>query len=400
MRRRDVMAGLGVLATQKAVAAPMPWLSPDLPDGTRAIARMVRPPGKQGLIQLTDRPPNLETPIQALNAAITPTEQFFVRYHHANIPEEKTFDNWSLEIGGDAAERPARLTMRQLEDLPQTDVTAICLCAGNRRGLVQPHVPGVQWGHGAMGCATWHGPRLRDVLAKAGVKPDAVEIWFEGADTATLPNTPAFHKSLPLAKAIANETIVATTMNGGPLPLLNGYPVRLVVPGWTGTYWMKHLTRITISRVPLENFWMKTAYRVPAGLFPFGSPFPSQDRAANVPVTDIAVNSLISWPIDGDEVERSGFKARGLAWDNGRGIRRVDVSLDDGKNWQSALLDRELGPYAFRTWSLDTGPLPRGTVSLRVRAINNGRDAQPDTYVTNPSGYHNNSPHRSTVKVV
>ena len=99
-------------------------------DGTRAIARMVRPPGKQGLIQLTDRPPNLETPIQALNAAITPTEQFFVRYHHANIPEEKTFDNWSLEIGGDAAERPARLTMRQLEDLPQTDVTAICLVTG------------------------------------------------------------------------------------------------------------------------------------------------------------------------------------------------------------------------------------------------------------------------------
>ncbi len=400
MRRRDIVAGLSAFAVREATAAPMPWLSPDLPDGTRAEARMVQPVGKKGLIQLTDRPPNLETPIQALDSAITPTDRFFVRYHHAGVPEAKAFDSWSLEIRGDAAERSVKLTRRQIDDLRQTEITAVCLCAGNRRGLVQPHVPGVQWGHGAMGCATWHGPRLRDVLAVAGVKPEAVEIWFEGADETTLPTTPAFHKSLPVAKAMAAETILATTMNGAPLPLLNGFPVRLIVPGWTGTYWMKHLTRISISAVPLENFWMKTAYRVPAGLFPVSSPFPTQDRPANVPVTDIAVNSMISSPIHGDEVERSGFRIRGLAWDNGNGVRRVDVSLDDGKNWQSALLDREVGPYAFRTWSLETGALPRGPVSLRVKATSNAGDTQPDTYRPNPSGYHNNVPQRTTVRVV
>lgn len=400
IRRRDVLLGAGLLSGREASAAAMPWLSPDLPDGTRAIARLAQFPGKQPLIQLTDRPPNLETPIQALRTAITPNDQFFVRYHLSNIPDARAFDNWTLEIGGDAAERPVKLTARDLADLPHTEVTAVCQCAGNRRGLVQPHVPGVQWGHGAMGCATWHGPRLRDVLARAGVKPDAVEIWLAGADSPLLNGTPPFHKSLPLAKALANETIVATSMNGSPLPLLNGYPARVVVPGWTATYWIKHLTRLTISAKPIDNFWMKKAYRVPAGLFPVEMPFPTQEESATWPITEIVVNSLIVSPIGGEEVERSGFTVRGIAWDDGSGILRVDVSLDGGASWQSALLDRELNRYAFRTWRLETGSLPRGTAELRVRATSNAKEKQPDAMRVNPSGYHNNVPQRLTVKVI
>lgn len=394
------MAGLGALVSHKASAATFPWLSPDLPDGTREEAHLVRIPGKQPLIQLSDRPPNLETPIQAFRTAITPNEQFFVRYHLAGIPDAKKLEGWTLEVGGDAAERPVTLSLQDLNDLPRAEIVAVCQCSGNRRGLCQPHVAGVQWGYGAMGCASWQGPRLRDVLQRAGIKPEAVEIWLGGVDEPVLPVTPPFRKSLPLSKALADETIIATAMNGSPLPLLNGFPARLIVPGWTSTYWMKHLSQVTISAKPLDNFWITKAYRVPAGMFPVADPFTSQNNAANWPITDIVVNSLIASPIGGEQVERSGFTVRGVAWDSGNGIQRVDVSLDGGKNWQSALLDRELSRYAFRTFSLHTGPLPRGTAELRVRATSNSRETQPDVWKANPAGYHNNVPQRLTVTVV
>lgn len=400
MRRRDVMVGLGALVGHDAAAATLPWLSPDLPDGTRGEAHLVQTAGKQPMIQLSDRPPNLESPIQTFRASITSNDQFFVRYHLAGVPDMKALDGWKLQVDGDAAERSVTYTQQDLNDLPQTEVVAVCQCSGNRRGLCEPHVPGVEWGYGAMGCASWHGPRLRDVLTRAGIKGEAVEIWFNGADHPVLDATPRFHKSLPLSKALADETIVATSMNGSPLPLWNGFPVRLVVPGWTSTYWMKHLTNITVSSKPIDNFWMKKAYRVPAGMFPVSKPFPTQDDAATWPITEITVNSLIAAPISGEEVERSGFTVRGVAWDRGHGILRVEISLDSGNTWQDALLDRDLSPYAFRAFRLDTGPLPRGPAELRVRATSNSREVQPDVWKANPAGYHNNVPQRLTVKVV
>jgi DMSO/TMAO reductase YedYZ molybdopterin-dependent catalytic subunit len=378
----------------------MPWLSPDLPDGTRAEAHLAQLPGKQPLIQLSDRPPNFETPIQAFKTAITPNDQFFVRYHLAGIPDAKQLDSWKLEVGGDAAERSVTFGMQQLNDLPQTEIIAVCQCSGNRRGLCQPHVPGVEWGYGAMGCAAWHGPRLRDVLKSAGVKPEAVEIWFNGVDMPVLDATPAFHKSLPLAKALADETIVATSMNGGPLPLLNGFPARLVVPGWTSTYWMKHLSNITISSKPIDNFWMTKAYRVPAGMFPVPDPFTTQNNAQTWPITAMVVNSLIASPISGEQVDRFGFTITGVAWGRGDGIARVDISLDGGKNWQGALLDRELGPFAFRTFRLATGAMPRGKAEILVKATSSSKETQPDAWKANPAGYHNNVPQRLTVTVV
>ena len=399
MRRRAIISGLGMLAGRQVSAATMPWISPDLADGTRSEVHLVQPPGKAPMIQLSDRPPNLETPIQAFRTAITPNDQFFVRYHLSGVPEMAALTDWKLNIEGDAAVAPLRLSPRDLNDLPQIEITAVCQCSGNRRGLVQPHVPGVQWAHGAMGCATWHGPRLRDVLARAGVKPEAVEIWFDGADQPALPGTPEFRKSLPLSKAMADETLVATAMNGGPLPLWNGFPARLVVPGWTSTYWTKHLNRITISAKPTDNFWMKKAYRVPAGVYPVDNPFPTQDDATTWPITDITVNSVIATPLHGETVERSGFTVRGVAWDRGNGIRNVEVSLDGGNTWQNTYLDRELSRYAFRSFRLESGPLPRGTAEIRVRAISNSRETQPDVWRPNPSGYHFHVPQRLTVTV-
>jgi DMSO/TMAO reductase YedYZ molybdopterin-dependent catalytic subunit len=400
MNRRDLLAGTaGAMVARASQAAVVPWLSPQLPLGTRAEARLVTLPDKRPLIQLADRPPNYEAPIQTFGKALTYNDRFFVRYHLAGVPDMAALQAWSLVVGGDTVTKPVTLTLDDLGALPQYDVAAVCQCAGNRRGLSQPHVPGVEWGNGAMGCATWRGPRLRDVMDKAGVKTTALEIWLDGADGPVLPTTPDFRKSLPMAKAMADDTIIATTMNGLPLPLLNGYPARVVVPGWVATYWMKHVTRIEASMTPLDNFWMRKAYRVPAGMFPVELPFASQNATSDWPVTEMVVNAVIAGPVSGDRVNRAGFTVRGVAWDRGHGIRRVDVSLDGGKSWQDALLDRNLGPFAFRAFSVETGGMAPGPCVISARATSNSGETQAKVLKFNPAGYQNNVPQRVAVTV-
>jgi DMSO/TMAO reductase YedYZ molybdopterin-dependent catalytic subunit len=387
------------LGARAAAAADYPWLSPDLPDGTRAVAEWGALPGKRPLIELTSRPPNYEAPLDVFRTAITPSDRFFVRYHLSEIPDMASLRDWRLTVGGDAAARTATLSMDDLRAMPRHEVVAVCQCSGNRRGFSEPHVAGVEWGSGAMGCARWRGPRLRDVLARAGVKDSAVEIWLDGADHPRLDGTPDFRKALPAARAMADETIVAIEMNGTPLPLWNGYPARVVVPGWTSTYWMKHIVDIRASLTPMDNFWMQKAYRVPAGMFPVEHPFPSQDNAATWPITQIVVNSVIAGPGDGAHLPRSGFAIEGVAWDRGHGIRGVEVSLDDGKSWKHAVLGENLGPFAFRRFALRTGPLAAGNYALLARATNNADETQAETLKFNPAGYHNNVPRKVAVAV-
>ena len=236
--------GAALLTGAPASAAEKPrWLSPLLPDGTREVAVLEALPGKDKLIRLSDRPPNYETPIEAFRTAVTPNEQFFIRYHLADIPSMADLGKWSLSVGGEAAERQITLSLDDLNrNFQGVEVAAVCQCSGNRRGLSSPHVAGVEWGYGAMGSATWRGPRLKDILTTVGVKADAVEVWLDGTDAQVLTSTPDFQKSLPIEKALADEVVIATTMNGEPLPHLNGYPARIVVPGWTATYWMKHVS--------------------------------------------------------------------------------------------------------------------------------------------------------------
>src|SRR6266581_4353790 len=156
-------------------AAQTPPLSPLLPEGTRAVAVLDALPGKKPLIKLSYRPPNYETPVEHLHTAITPNDAFFVRYHLSDIPRVDA-RTWKIAIGGDGANGEAQLDLDALKRLPAYEVAAVCQCSGNRRGLFQPHVPGVEWGYGAMGCARWKGARLKDVLERAGLKKEALEI--------------------------------------------------------------------------------------------------------------------------------------------------------------------------------------------------------------------------------
>jgi hypothetical protein len=288
-----------------------------------------------------------------------------------------------------------------LKKLPAFDVVAVCQCAGNERGLVQRHVAGVQWGHGAMGCARWRGARLKDVLDLVGLNEEAVEVVFDGADGPVFDKTPDLVKSLPVWKAIEETTLVAYEMNGEPLPHWNGFPARIVAPGWTATYWVKHITSITAVTTPFDGYWMKTAYRIPVGKFPSVARFISQETATSTPITEIAVNSLITSPTDGTRV-KAGQRTTlsGIAWDGGYGISSVEVSADNGKSWSEARLGEDLGKYAFRPWSYEFIPKRRGQLSVTARATNQIGQTQTREPIQNPAGYNNNVTQTVTLDVV
>jgi len=400
VNRRKFMAGTA--ATGAALAG---WpagaraeglkLPPELPEGVRANAILDSLPGKKPLIKLSYRPPNYETPIEYFRTAITPNDAFFVRYHLSVIPEVDA-KTWKIAVGGDGANGAAEINLDQLKAMPAHEVVAVNQCSGNRRGLFAPHVPGVEWGYGAMGCARWKGARLKDVLDKVGLKKEAIEIVFNGADGPPVDKTPDFVKSIPVWKAMEDSTLIAYEMNGAPLPHLNGAPARIIVPGWTGTYWMKHVVSINAVTKPDTNFWMTPAYRIPLGKFPVVARFASQETAANTPITEMVVNSLITSHADGTKV-KPGTAVSGIAWDGGYGIRAVEVSIDGGKTWHTAELGEDLGKYAFRTWSFRLKAM--GRITVLARASNVIGQTQTATLIHNPAGYHHNVVHSVTLNV-
>jgi DMSO/TMAO reductase YedYZ molybdopterin-dependent catalytic subunit len=385
-------AAAALPALKQAFALDLPQA---LPEGARGSYVLDTLPGKKPLIKLSYRPPNYEAPLEYFRTAITPNDQFFVRYHLSVIPEVDP-KTWKLSVGGDGASNTASLTLDDLKAMPSAEVVAVNQCSGNRRGLFNPHVPGVEWGYGAMGCARWKGARLKDVLDKVGLKKEAVEVVFEGADGPPHDKTPDFIKSIPAWKAIDPDTLIAYEMNGQPLPHLNGAPARIVVPGWTGTYWMKHVTAIKPVTTPDKNFWMAAAYRIPLGKFPLVARFTSQETAANTPITEMVVNSLITSHPDGANVS-AGATVGGIAWDGGYGIRIVECSTDGGKTWSEAKLGEDLGKYSFRTWSF---PLAgKGKVTVMARASNAIGQTQTATLIHNPAGYHHNVIHSVSLNV-
>jgi len=409
-QRRRLLAGaagagtLAALASHPALGAPLGSTGAlgfaEIPDGALSEQQLERLPGKRPLIKKTYRPPNFETPIEYFRSAITPNDAFFVRWHLAGIPMVGAKD-WRLVLGGDSLQTPRSYTLDDLrKDFAQVEITAVCQCSGNRRGLFVPHVAGVEWGVGAMGNAVWRGVRLKDLLNRSGLKPGAVEIAFNGADTAPLEKTPDFVKSLPVEVALDENTLIAFEMNGQPLPPLNGFPARLVVPGWTGTYWVKAVVSIDAVSTPESNFWMKTAYRLPRGRYP-GYAFKSQQAETTEPITTMVTNSLITSVAFGQQVPHGKpLVVKGLAWDGGSGIDRVEVSSDGGDSWQRATLGRDLGRFSFREFEHAVPTRATGAMVVMARATSRSGQTQTDTLSHNPAGYHHNVIQRLFVQVV
>jgi len=394
-------AGSNALATRMGSAAA-PYLGPaDLPEGALSSATLDALPGKAPLIKRSYRPPNYETPINVFNESFTPNDQFFVRWHLANIPEVDG-KSWKLKVGGEGAATAFELTLDQIgKDFEQVEISAVCQCSGNRRGLSKPHVMGVEWGYGAMGNAKWCGARLKDILTKAGIKKDAVEVAFDGADSGVIEKTPDFIKSLPAWKAVDENTLVAIHMNGKPLPHWNGYPARIVVPGWTATYWVKQLTDVNVLMKPFAGFWMNPAYRIPVNKFPIVERFISQETAANTPITEMLVNSLITNLLDGHQTQvGKPVEVKGIAWDGGFEITQVDISIDGGKLWNQAALGSDLGRFSWRQWTSQFVPRQPGRYAVMARATNSRGATQTAELIFNPAGYHNNVIQKITIEAV
>jgi DMSO/TMAO reductase YedYZ molybdopterin-dependent catalytic subunit len=361
-------------------------------------------PQKLPLIVLADRPVQLETPRQFFISAITPNSAFYVRWHLDEIPSSVDLSEWSLRVEGNV-ERPLRLSMSDLlSNYKPVSVTAVNQCSGNSRSYFQPRVPGGQWGNGAMGNAVWTGVKLNELLNSAGVKKDSVMVQFQGLDRGKGPEglgSNAFLKSLELSNPVLEECVLAYAMNDETLPMLNGFPLRLVVPGYFATYWVKALSWIRVLEKPDENFWMKTGYRIPDT--PRGAATPDDVKAGKVktvPINRMPVRSFIVSPDGSSKIPAMlPVTLRGIAFSGQGRVVKVEVSADDGKSWLEARLGLDIGPYSFRTWDHHWTPERPGRYMLAVRATDEKGTVQMDEGVWNPGGYLWNKIERQEILV-
>jgi sulfite dehydrogenase (cytochrome) subunit A len=331
------------------------------------------------------------------DGVITPNNAFFVRYHLAGIPTEIDPDTYTVEIKG-KVEKPLKLSLGDIKRLPSVEIVAVNQCSGNSRGFFDPRVPGGQSGNGAMGNARWRGASLKAVLDLAGVQKDAKQVTFNGLDTPIVDKTPDFVKALDIDVARNGEVMIAYSMNGQDLPFLNGYPVRLVVPGYYGTYWMKHLSEINVIDSVYDGFWMKTAYRIPDN--DCNCTEPGTPPKTTIPIGRFSVRSFITSLADGATVKAGQqVTLRGIAFDGGTGIKSVAVSTDGGKTWADAKLGQDLGKYSFREWTLPV-TLTAGPHALMARATSNGGKTQPLDPLWNPAGYMRNVVEKTQVTAV
>lgn len=360
--------------------------------------QLVRFPQKTDLILRTDRPPQLETPLRYFREDLTPNEAFYVRWHLEGIPTSVDLRTFRLNIRGHL-ERPLSLSLAELRgQFEPVSVIAVNQCSGNSRSFFEPRVPGGQWKNGAMGNARWTGVRLRDLLDRAGVKAGAVDVGFGGLDRPSIASTPIFAKALSVDHARDGEVMVAYEMNGAELPMLNGFPVRLVVPGWYATYWVKALNDIQVLPEKFHGFWMDKAYRIPTT--PDAREVPGHLATETTPINRMSLRSLFVRPEPGEQLPaKAPFEIQGIAFDSGSGIQRVEVSTDAGRSWQEATLDRELGRYSWRRWRLRWTPPSTGKHELQVRAFNRaGQQQTRDLW--NRSGYMRNVIEQTVVEVL
>lgn len=358
----------------------------------------LRFPGKVPMRVINDRPPCLETPWEYFEHDLTPNEAFYVRWHLQMIPTRVDTRTWRLRVKGHL-DRPREWSLEELKALPQTSVVAVNQCSGNSRGLFRPVVTGAQWQDGAMGNARWTGVSLREILDRSGVRAGAVDVAFQGMDRAGMPGVANFVKSLPLAEARREEIVLAHSMNGEPLPLLNGFPLRLVVPGLYATYWIKALEEITVLPAAFDGYWMAKAYRIPTT--PNALEKPGELAKITRPIHRMNVRSFFTFlrekarlPV-GQVVEMSG-----IAFDGGAGIRAVEVSPDGGETWQEARLGDDLGKFSFRRWRWTWKPEQPGTRTVMVRATTMAGETQPTQEGWNRAGYMRNVVEKRTIEIV
>ena len=348
-------------------------------------------PEKGRMILQRTRPPWLETPFDVFDKGVfTPNEQHFVSWHWATFPTSVDVDKFALRVRGSVNNEISLSLNDLLHGLPRVEIAAVSQCAGNSRLYAEPRVAGAQWANGSMSNARWTGVRLKDVLDRAGVKPGARMVRFGGLDEAILPDAPKFLKSIDIDHARDGEVMIAFAMNGEQIPMLNGFPIKLIVPGWCAVYWIKALNDIEVLDGPDLNLWTTTAYRVPNT--PNYTVHPGEKNLDLIPITYNVPRSFITNLSSGDIVPLGAPRlARGIAFGGDRGVKSVDFSADGGVNWTPARLGEDHGKYSFRQWQADFSLTAPGAHTLMVRCANTDGLTQPATPVWNPSGYMGNT---------
>ncbi len=357
-------------------------------------------PEKKPLITYSNRPPLLETPVEYFTSDITPNELFFVRWHMPVIPTVKWIDSYTLHVSGEV-ENELSLSLHALKnDFKSVTVTATQQCGGNSRSAFHPTPVGIQWGNGAMGCATFKGVRLKDILKKASPNAQAQWVSFNGLDRPVKSDIPIFKRELHIDE-IGDDVIVAYEMNGEELPFLNGYPLRLVIPGWYADSWVKQLSQISVTTKYQPTFFMDVAYRIPDNECRCEEP--AKPAKKSRPLAKMDVKSVIALPKN-----RSSFKLgstltlKGVAFDGGSGIAKVEFSLDGGKSWQTASLKAQRSPYAFVLFEHRLKPLHKGKMRIMVRATAKDGSMQPFAHEIgwNHGGYGYNGIDSVEVEIV
>ena len=350
-------------------------------------------PGEDGMILRSFRFVDLESPVEYFNTWLTPVPHFFVR-NHMHEPIELDASGWRLSLGGEV-EKPLTLSLAELSKLETHSVVNTLECAGNGRSLHRPQVPGIQWGKGAVGTARFSGPRLREVLERAGVKATGKHIMFRGLDEVP-GKVPPFIRSIPIEKALDADTLIATHMNGSPLTKHHGFPARALVPGWIGAASCKWLTEIKVLDAEFVGNFMSPGYRLPNQPVKPGDVVKPEDTHA---VTALSVKSVISGPIDRSNVKMGRVTVHGAAWAGEADIVKVEISTDGGTTWDLAKLGRDQAHYAWRLWSYDWKPGKGGDYSIQSQATDSQGRVQPPTPVWNPSGYLYNAVDQVNVHV-
>jgi DMSO/TMAO reductase YedYZ molybdopterin-dependent catalytic subunit len=347
-------------------------------------------PEKARMVLHRTRPPWLETPFDVFDKGVfTPNDQHFVSWHWAGFPTSVNVETFALRVHG-CVNRETSFSLHELlHDLPRIELAAVSQCAGNSRSYFEPRVAGAPWANGSMSNARWTGVRLKDVLDRAGVKPGAKVVRFGGLDEPILPDAPKFLKSIAIDHARDGEVMIAFAMNDQQIPMLNGFPIKLIVPGWCAVYWIKALNDIEVLDAPDQNFWTTTAYRVPNKPDYTLSP---GERADLIPITRNVPRSFIT-NINSDAVIPLGAPqlARGIAFGGDKGVTGVDLSIDGGATWIPAKLGADEGKYSFRPWQTHFALQNRGDHVLMVRCTNTDGQTQPIKPVWNPSGYMGNT---------
>ena len=397
MQRRDFFK-LSLAASAVALSSSAMGSSTRKPIDSQTVSTVAFPE-KRPLITYSDRPPLLETPRDAFTKEITPNDEFFVRWHTPRIPTHTYISTYRINISGHV-KKPLSLSIQNLKDnYEQIELRAVMQCGGNSRSAFTPTTSGIQWGSGAMGCAVFKGVRLRDILHSAGLKDGANWIGLNGDDKPVMDKMPSFVRELELHE-VKDDVIIAYEMNGEDLPYLNGYPVRLIIPGMYADSWVKMLSNITVAKEYKELFFMDTAYRIPDNECECETP--DNIFAKTKPITTMNVKSYIGYPTSQSLISlNSKVTLRGVAFDSGSGIQDVFISLDEGKTWQNATLGNESSPYAFRAFNFSFMTKKKGKLTIMAKAKNRLGQTQPFAHEIkwNHGGYKYNGIDSVTITV-